>query len=99
LIAAAAAAMTKAPPSGAARATASMPMLPPAPVRFSTTAPTPVAAWMAWATKRAARSDAPPGVKGETMRTGPAGQGCARAGSASSAGAARIERRFMRGLP
>src|SRR5437870_5270213 len=60
-----------------------MPMVPPAPGRFSTTSGWPSAAASLSATGRAMVSVADPGVKGTMMRIGLAGKGCADAAQAA----------------
>jgi hypothetical protein len=61
-------------PSGGAFATRSMPMLPPAPARLSTTTAWPHFSDSFWPTIRASASDAPPGACGTTRRTGLVGK-------------------------
>src|SRR5262249_40211774 len=55
-------------PSGAERATASVPMMVPAPGRFSITKRCPVACVACWVTMRASESAEPPGGNGTMMR-------------------------------
>jgi len=55
------------PPSGAARATDSVPMIVPAPGRFSVTIATPCARPTCSASSRATMSPAPPGGSGTTI--------------------------------
>ena len=69
-------------PSGLARATCWLPILPEAPATFSTTTGWPSLGDSFSATKRAMMSGPVPGVKGTTMRIGWSGQ-------AKAAGAAR----------
>ena len=69
-------------PSGLARATCWLPMLPLAPATLSTTTGWPSLADSLSATKRAMMSGPVPGVKGTTTRTGWSGQAKA-AGAAS----------------
>ena len=57
-------------PSGAALATASVPITPPAPARFSTTTVWPSAGCSFSAITRAMMSVVPPGGNGTTIRTG-----------------------------
>ena len=59
-----------------------MPMLPPAPGRFSITTGWPHFSDSFWPTMRASASEAPPGVCGTMMRTGLAGKVWARAAGA-----------------
>ena len=60
-------------PSLGALATASAPMVLPAPARFSTITRPPSRAESCSASSRASVSVGPPGAKGSTMRTGRAG--------------------------
>jgi hypothetical protein len=57
-------------PSGAARATTSVPMFVDAPARLSTMMLCPMMAWSLGARSRARMSVPPPGTAGTTMRTG-----------------------------
>ncbi len=66
-------AMSSVWPSGALLATSSAPMLPEAPVRFSTTTGWAQRSPSFCATRRAMMSVPPPGAKPTTMRTGRAG--------------------------
>ena len=61
-------------PSGALLATRSVPILPEAPTRFSTTTGWPQRSVSFWATIRAMMSVPPPGVKATTIRTGLVGK-------------------------
>ncbi len=75
-------------PSGAAPATACVPLLPPAPGRLSTPTCWPRRAPRRSATTRAPVSVTPPGVKGPTRRIGLLGKSaCASAGGAASVSA------------
>jgi hypothetical protein len=69
-------------PSGAERATASLPTMLPPPGRFSTMNCLPNAVLSTSANTRPSVSAAPPAPYGTTMRTGFAGQSCAAAGAA-----------------
>ncbi|MNV73445.1 hypothetical protein D3C71_1665950 [compost metagenome] len=60
-------------PSGSARATAVVPIVPPAPALFSTMTCLPSASFNCCASARASVSAAPPGGKGTTMRMGLSG--------------------------
>src|SRR4051812_30142804 len=64
-------------PSGCARATSAVPVLPPAPARFSTTTPPRSRDATPLATRRATMCVVPPGGKGTTTRTARSGA-CAR---------------------
>src|SRR5215475_9882645 len=68
-------------PSGGLFIAASMPMVPPAPVRFSTTTCWPIVSDMRSPAARAIKSIAPPGASGTMIRTGLFGQSdaCAQA--------------------
>ena len=88
-------------PSGAARATAWVPMLPEAPGRFSTTKGWAKRAWRKGATSRARMSTPVPGVNGTRMVIGPSGL-CARAmrgAPAARASATRLLRSTMLPTP
>ncbi|CFP66817.1 Uncharacterised protein [Bordetella pertussis] len=60
-------------PSGVARETCSVPMLPPAPALFSTMTGWPSLVPMCWPTSRAIRSVVPPAAYGTMRRMGCAG--------------------------
>src|SRR5471032_1740078 len=66
-------------PSGAARATDALPMMPPPPVRFSTTTPCLNSFCSTSPASRPRMSVVPPGVNGTTMVIGPDGYCCATA--------------------
>ncbi len=67
-------------PSGSALATATAPMLPPAPGRFSTTTGCFHISLSFWPSARASTSDVPPGANGTMMRIGLLGKApCANA--------------------
>ena len=89
-------------PSGAALATTSAPILPPAPPRFSTRKGWPSLSCNASASSRVTMSFDPPGGKGTTRRTGRSGQAaCARAGKAMALASSprRVIRCILRFLP
>src|SRR5260221_5628342 len=77
-------------PSGGACATNSLPMLPEAPARFSTTTFCPSRAPSAGASTRATVSTAPPGACGTMIRTARVGYGWAFAGAGETATSALI---------
>src|SRR5215471_19916381 len=85
-------------PSGLARATTWLPMLPDAPGRFSTTTGWPSRGARRSATKRAIMSGPPAGVNGTIRRIGWSGQ--AKAGAAANRLAAKgnNERRSIGGI-
>src|SRR5882762_2888976 len=76
-------AISRVVPSGLAFATASAPITPPAPPRFSTTTAWPHFCESFAATVRAVISVPPPGANGTTNVTGFAGYGCASAAAAT----------------
>ena len=88
-------------PSGVARAMASVPTLPAAPLRFSTMNCSPVISAMRWHQMRERMSVPPPGGKMPMKRMGPFGQmPCAMAGAASiEAPAANAARRVNPSFP
>src|SRR3990172_7218982 len=75
-------------PSGGALATKSVPILPPAPVRFSTITGWPSASASLGARMRAVKSAMPPGGRVAIIRSGLVGQACAGAAVGKSADAA-----------
>src|SRR5471032_2005235 len=81
-------------PSGAALATISAAMLPPAPGRLSMITCRPRSSPSFWPSSRASMSLGPPGVKPTTKRTGLSGNalvwGCAQTAPAASSSAAAI---------
>src|SRR5258708_38520971 len=84
--------MSQVLPSGAAFATAALPVLPDAPVRFSITIVAPSrCANPAWA-RRATASTEPPGGNGTMILIGPAGQLCAWAATGARMPASTTER-------
>ena len=80
-------------PSGVARATASAPISPLAPARFSTTTFWPRVSRIFSVKTRATVSVAEPGAKGTMARTGLGGHSCAAAKRGASAAAGRAARR------
>src|SRR5580704_2355160 len=78
-------------PSGGDFATAAVPVLPEAPVRFSTTTVTPSRCARPACASRATASTEPPGGNGTTILIGPGGQvsACAASACAASASAGR----------
>ena len=85
-------------PSGLARATCWLPILPEAPATLSTTTGWPSLGDSFSATKRAMMSGPVPGVKGTTMRTGWSGQAKAAGAARTPATSGRRERRYMAGI-
>src|SRR5262249_14459380 len=83
-------------PSLSARATASLPRVPPAPGRFSITTGWPSFSCSDCATMRPMMSAPPPGPNGTTMRTGRCGQSCAAASAAPRSHAAEAASRLRR---
>src|ERR1700730_131039 len=84
--------MSQVLPSGCAFATAALPELPDAPVRFSITMVAPSrCAKPAWA-RRAMASTEPPGGNGTMILTGPDGQPCACAPRGATAAASTTRR-------
>src|SRR3954462_14273214 len=71
-------------PSGADFATASAPILPPAPVRFSTITGWPSCSDILAATIRPTVSTAPPAANGTTIRIGRVRKFCGRVGAAGT---------------
>src|SRR5512137_958760 len=84
-------------PSGGDCATACVPIMPPAPPRFSITTWVPSASPIAGAAMRLTMSTEPPGGKGTTMRSGR--RSCARAATGAARAAARSTRRRISGHP
>src|SRR5262245_21823652 len=85
-------------PSGAALATASEPITPPAPGRFSTMKFSLRLSASFCATMRPSVSALPPGANGATIRTGLAGHDCAAATFQKKATPRNSNRRFMQGF-
>lgn len=86
-------------PSGAALATASVPMLPAAPLLFSTMKGWPSLAARRSPITRATRSGVEPASNGTTTFTGPCGHSCERAGPTQRQAVAmsRVRRRSVMG--
>src|SRR5688572_30774504 len=84
-------------PSGAAFATRSEPITPPAPGLFSTTTGWPRSGESCCATTRATVSELPPGGKPTTMRTARSGYDCAWAAAATSSAAIPAATRLIIG--